>query len=180
MKLSLSNPFIRFIVLAPGVYLLWYLLYEFYLQPHTSFDSYIITNLTWLSEKALLFLGYEVRPHTGDFVNYVGIVDSHWLEIGAPCDGITLLSLLLVFVLAFPGPVKHKLWFLPLGLISVHLVNVARIVALVIIVSKNPESLQFHHDYTFTILVYLYVFGLWYFWINRFSAVKHPESAKAS
>lgn len=175
MKLSFSNPFVRFITLAPGVYLIWYLVYEFYLKPHTTFDSYIITNLTWLSHNILELLGFELRPHVGDYVNYIGIVDSHWLEIGAPCDGITLLSLLLVFVLAFPGPVKHKLWFLPLGLLSVHLINAIRIVSLVIIVSKSPESLQFHHDYTFTILVYLYVFGLWYFWINKYSAVKDLE-----
>jgi exosortase family protein XrtF len=171
MKLSFSNPFIRFIVIAPGVYLMWYLLYEFYLQPHTNFDHFIIDNLVWITESILNILGYELRPHVGEFANFVGIIDSHWIEIGAPCDGITLLSLLVVFVMAFPGPIKHKLWFLPLGLLCVHLINALRIVALVIIVSVSPESLQFHHDYTFTVLVYLFVFGLWYFWINRLSDV---------
>ena len=169
MKWSWSNPFLRFIIVAPGVYFAWYALYEFYLQPHTNFDTYVIDNLVYLTELFLNMLGYELRPHVGEFANYVGLKDHGWIQIGAPCDGITLLSLLAVLVLAFPGAWKHKLWFLPFGLISVHLINVIRIICLVFIVAVSPESLEFHHDYTFTFLVYCYVFWLWYMWINKFS-----------
>jgi hypothetical protein len=58
--------------------------------------------------------------------------------------------------------------------------NVLRIVALAIIMSVNEEWLAFNHDYTFTILVYAYVFALWMIWVQRFSpfAKKNGASAK--
>jgi hypothetical protein len=54
---------------------------------------------------------------------------------------------------------------------SIHLVNVLRVVALTWIVSVNESWLAFNHDYTFTILTYAWVFFLWYIWVNRFSSL---------
>ena len=76
------------------------------------------------------------------------------MTIGAPCDGVVLYALFIFFILAFPGSVKHKLWFIPLGALSVFYLNVLRIVGLAIIMDINEEWLAFNHDYTFTIIVY--------------------------
>jgi exosortase/archaeosortase family protein len=86
------------------------------------------------------------------------------VEIGAPCDGLSLFALFAVFIAFFPGPVRNKLWFVPLGIIFLHGVNISRVISLAVIQSKYPEWLAFNHDYTFTVLVYGVVFGLWVVW----------------
>jgi exosortase/archaeosortase family protein len=83
-------------------------------------------------------------------------------------------------VAAFPGPWKHKLWYLPLGTLSVFYINALRVVGLAIIVSINPDWLAFNHDYTFTIVVYAYVFLLWVIWVKRFSTMRHSEISTAT
>ncbi len=179
MRGFLKNPLVRFIFVGTVLYLAWYIFYEFYLKIHTSFDDIVINNLVYITKKLMTLLGFSLVSFSENMYQDVIQIDgSLGVTIGAPCDGIVLLALFTVFILAFPGPWKHKVWFLPLGLIAIHLINVLRIVALAIIVDMNPAWLDFNHDYTFTILVYAFVFYLWYIWVNKFSPLKNDNNAK--
>jgi exosortase/archaeosortase family protein len=104
--------------------------------------------------------------------NHIAIEGTGGVLIGAPCDGIILFTLFSIFVVAFPGSLKHKLWFIPLGILSIHIVNVMRVIALAVIVSIDESWLSFNHDYTFTILTYAWVFTLWVIWVKRFSPLR--------
>lgn len=179
-KISWRNPFARFLVVGIVLFSLLYFTYELYIKPDGTADEYVITNLVDLTGWGLEVLGYELIPYeTEKFANFVGIEGSVGLVVGAPCDGFILFILFLVFVIAYPGPVRHKLWFIPAGMIVIHLINVVRLIALALIVNYSPESLTFHHDYTFTIFVYAFVFLLWYIWVNRFApkSISHAEKS---
>ena len=69
----------------------------------------------------------------------------------------------------------HKLIFIPIGILIVHGLNLLRLVALALIVVYHPDSLQFNHKYTFTILVYVCIFFLWMIWVKKFAK---PEVIK--
>jgi exosortase family protein XrtF len=156
------------------------LLYEFYLHPKTHFDSGVISALRISTEQVLRATGYSLTNYDNDALasqQHVGIEGSGGLTVGAPCDGVVLYVLFICFILAFPGPWKHKIWFLPVGALSVFAVNVLRIAALAVIVHINPDWLAFNHDYTFTLLVYSYVFGLWMLWVKKFSPLGSEEPA---
>jgi len=183
MVFSLKNQLLRFVLLSTLLYLCWLGAYEFYLHKHTSFDSSVIHALVVASESTLHVLGYattDYKAADGVFRQHVGIEGSVGVTIGAPCDGVVLYILFVCFVAAFPGPWKHKLWYLPLGTLSVFYINALRVVGLAIIVSINPDWLAFNHDYTFTIVVYAYVFLLWVIWVKRFSTMRHSEISTAT
>jgi exosortase family protein XrtF len=169
---SWSNPFIRFLVIATVLYLTWYLLYEFYLHKHTSFDSIVINQIVIWAEGSLHLFGYKTIDFSAmdvAFRQHVGIEGFKGVTVGAPCDGVVLYALFIFFVVAFPGPLKHKFWYVPLGAFSIFYLNVLRVAALAIIMSINEDWLAFNHDYTFTVVVYAYVFALWVIWVRRFS-----------
>lgn len=174
-----KNPFIRFVTLATGLYLLWYFGYEYYIKPYTLFDDYIIDSLVRWAEKFLQIIGYQTSDYAavdGPLRQHVGIIGSLGVSIGAPCDGAVLFALFIVYVVSYPGPVKHKLWFIPLGLFVIHFMNILRVMGLAIIVHINEAWLEFNHDYTFTLLVYAIVFGLWWIWTVKFALpVKKSE-----
>ncbi|MFN5621841.1 MAG: exosortase X [Flavobacteriales bacterium] len=180
MQLSLNNQLVRFVVTGSLLYIGWLLLYEFYLHPHTGFDAVIIRSLVVSTEVVLQTAGYSLSdynniPHAAQ--QHVGIEGSGGLTVGAPCDGVVLYVLFICFIAAFPGPLKHKAWYLPLGTLSVFAVNVLRIASLAVIVYVNPEWLAFNHDYTFTLLVYSYVFALWMLWVKKFSTLGERVNA---
>jgi exosortase family protein XrtF len=169
LKKLLENKLYRFITYAVLLYLLWLVVYEFWLHPLGFIDRAVIDNIIWISGGLIEFLGFEL---IGEFpfdegIRTIGIDGTHGVWVGDPCNGITLFSLFMGFVLAYPGPIKSKLWFIPLGLILIHIINVVRVSALVLIVYYAPDTLEFNHTYTFTLIVYGFVFLLWWFWANK-------------
>jgi hypothetical protein len=45
------------------------------------------------------------------------------------------------------------------------------------VVHWNENWLSFNHDYTFTLIVYSFVFLLWWIWVNKFSGVGKKQTA---
>jgi exosortase family protein XrtF len=175
IKLLKRNPVLRFLLLGTIAYLAWYIAYEFWLKPNSNIDAWVIQRIINGTRFVLTLFGYELLESIQNvgFENRVGIQGSSGVIVGAPCDGLVLFALFAAFILAYPGRWKHKAWYLPVGILGIHAINVARVAALAIIVNINPNWLAFNHDYTFTILVYSFVFLLWYIWVQRFSH-DHP------
>ncbi len=175
-----GDPVIRFLAVAAGLYLGWYLLYEFVLHPHGLLDRAAIDSLIAWARAILRTLGYDLIPEPANAENLrtIGVQGGHLLWIGDPCNGIGLFAVYLIFLIAYPGPWRHKLWFGSLGLLSIHLINAIRVAALCIIVKYDYELLNFNHDYTFYVVVYGWVFFLWAIWVRKF-APKSPPPAKA-
>jgi len=166
-----GDPVIRFLFLAAALYLGWYLLYEFLLRPHGGLDRAVIDSLMAWSSGILTLLGQELIPEpvNAEHIRTIGVQGGHLLWIGDPCNGVGLFAVFLIFLTAYPGPWKHKIWFGALGLFSIHLINALRVVALCLIVKVDYELLNFNHDYTFYVVVYGWVFLLWAIWVRYFA-----------
>jgi exosortase family protein XrtF len=173
MRQFLNNPFYVFLIKAFGLYFLWYILYELWLHPSGILDHAVISNLIFCAEEILKFIGYHLIqvPEGPDTVRVLGIDGTHGVWIGDPCNGISVFALFSGFILIFPGPSIAKIWFAPLGVLLIHLVNILRVVGLCVVMKYFPESLEFNHTYTFTVIVYCFVFFLWLIWVNKYSGI---------
>lgn len=169
-KLSFSEPRLKFVLTASLVYLLCYTVYEFILKKYTLVDEYTIRIIINNAEDILRRLHYKTFKTTdlNDF-QVIGIHGSIGVWVGKACDAISLFIIFSVFVLAFPGRQRDKWWFVPFGILTIHIINVLRVVALTLITYYAPEWLEFNHTYTFTFLVYSYIFALWVWWVNKFA-----------
>lgn len=167
----MNRDLVRFLSVGFVGYLAWYVSYQYFLKGHTLLDEYLIHSMVVSSEAILRFLGYGLYEVSSPSLRWqIGIADSvGLLQVGAPCDGLVLFALFAVFIVAFPGPKLRKLWFIPLGILLIHLANLLRVVSLVIIQYNRPQSLKFNHDYTWTVLIYAFIFWLWYLWAARLS-----------
>jgi exosortase family protein XrtF len=170
-----KNKFQFFIVKAALLYGTCYFLYEFILKRVTRGDQLFVRQIInlcrWIFDK----LGYKTfASRDVNDMQVFGIDGSNGVWIGGPCNGITLMFLFAIFVIAYPGSNKNKLWYIPLGILIVHAINIIRIVALALIANYNYEYLDFNHTYTFTFIAYSVVFGLWMLWVNKFSNTKKP------
>lgn len=164
-----SNQFILlFISKAVALYLLWYFIYEQWLSKVGWLDEIIIDNLIYSTNKILVLLGYVTFVYDHTF----GIDGSNGVFIGIPCNGVELMALFGGFVLIFQGSWKNKIWYIPLGIIIIHLLNILRVLALAIIAKIAPLTLDFNHKYTFTLILYSVVFFGWVIWVKKFSLKK--------
>jgi exosortase family protein XrtF len=163
---NLKNKTTRFFVFASVLYLAWYLLYVLVIKPHTHIDEKLVSLLVANAAFILKLLGFTVYTSIEEDMQLIGIDGSHPVWIGSPCNALTLFMFFALFVIAFPGDVKRKVWFVPLGIIIIHVMNVFRIIGLAMINYYAPAYLAFNHTYTFTILVYGVIFCLWMWWVN--------------
>lgn len=173
------DPVVRFLVKAGLLYAAWYVSYAYVLHPWGKLDHGVIAALIALAGFILQGLGHELIPEpvNADNIRTIGIEGGHLLWIGDPCNGVGLFAVFLIFLVAFGGPWRHKLWFGAVGILTIHLVNALRVAALCIIVSINYEWLNFNHDYTFYIIVYGWVLLLWWWWMKRFAGRRGTGSA---
>ncbi|MFM7106457.1 MAG: hypothetical protein ACKOW8_13150, partial [Flavobacteriales bacterium] len=153
----------------------WLSFHEFILKRYTSFDQHVIEGLITVSEYQLHILQVpleDLSRWNKPFKRHLAFDGAKAVTVGAPCDGVVLYALFICFILAFPGRVKHKIWFIPLGVLFLFWVNSLRIISLAWIMSVNESWLEFNHDYTFTILVYSLEFLLWTLWVRFLSPVE--------
>jgi exosortase/archaeosortase family protein len=94
------------------------------------------------------------------------------------CIGMNLMFLFATFIALLPGSVKHKLWFIPMGLIMIVLFNSTRIALIFISVSENNGKyilpLEIHDLFTYPVLILTLL--LWIVWINRFFMPKSKRN----
>lgn len=80
------------------------------------------------------------------------------------CNGIKQSFIFLMIMLFTRGPFKHKLWFIPIGLVCVYFINVVRLIFLVYVVRDYSDMFDFWHGSVIKYLVYLLIFFIWLFW----------------
>jgi exosortase family protein XrtF len=166
-----ENKGLFFLVKSLLIYLVWVISYRLFLHEKSPIDFFLIDNLTSWTAKILQLFNYKMMtfPADVDRLGAVGIDGSHGVLIGYPCNGLELFALFTGFVMAYPGPIIKKLWFIPLGIISIHILNLLRVIGLALLSYYAPEKLEFNHTYTFTFLIYTYVFMLWMLWALKLS-----------
>ena len=169
-----NNKIVRFLFLAAGLYLCWLLIYHLGINPHTNWDFYLNDNIAFLSKQGFKLIGKttEIVYESDHVVLYLNEGSFRGIWIGDACNGFKLFSVFAIFIIAFPGPTKSKIWFIPMGFIFIHLANVIRVIALLLINNYYPQYLDFNHLYTFTIFVYGIIFIFWYIWAKRFAHVE--------
>jgi exosortase family protein XrtF len=166
-----------FLIKCLGLYFIWFLLYEGWLKGEGQLDFWL-TNL--VSSNSVFLL----KTINSDYTHLI-LFNKHFIYWGArkilaianPCNGLVLYPLFWGFILATPGEWKKKLMMIFIGSIFIYSVNVLRVISLVNIKLYYPNYLDFNHKYTFSLLMYGIIFGLWMIWINLLSKknIKHNE-----
>ena len=88
------------------------------------------------------------------------------LSVINKCNGFQLHLIFSVFILTITG-VYPKLISLVCGNLVIYISNIFRIVCLTLIVHYKQDAFQFHHEYTFSLLLYVIVFMMWYFYLSE-------------
>lgn len=173
-----QNRLLKFLLISSVIYGLLYFFYEFVIKKHTNVDEAFIRIIIRSSDVILHWFGYDTFTRLGDNAYPgIGIDGSTGVWVGASCNALTLFSLFAVFIIAYPGHQKSKIWFIPTGILSIHILNIIRVTVLAMISLYKPEYLEFNHTYTFTFIVYCYIFWLWMIWVNKYSN-KEPDAKK--
>lgn len=154
---------LRFLSVFGGfslLYAVWIKSYGLEADPFSWFVGY---NLEWILGADNLRL-YPIEGYAAIGLDYLG---SNSVSLFEGCNGIAVFILFFAFVFAFKGRWSDLIWFVPLGLVVIHLFNLARLVALIILAQQGNDAIfHFMHKYLFSLVIYAGVFLMWVFWVR--------------
>lgn len=167
------KPTLLFLGKFVALYFIGNLLYGLYVtsyEPHpdpvtnlvTRQTSWTLNSLNWENE----IEDNLTRPST--FIIYGG---HRILSVYEGCNGLNVMIIFAAFIVAFGPITKTILWFIPMGLVIIHLFNLIRILLLFFVSLEFPDFLYIVHKYIFTGIIFFIVFLLWIGWV-KFYALK--------
>ena len=133
-------------------------------------SQWVLTNIFNISYTT------EVDSQTLFFSSSSG--QSCYVAVSPGCTSLKQWMHWLFLMLIFPGPWKHKLWYIPLGLVIIEWVNVIRIVGLTLFMIPYPDKFHFFHDYIFKTFVYFMIFLMWVVWVEFFVEKRKGRSRR--
>jgi exosortase/archaeosortase family protein len=122
-----------------------------------------------------LYIGGSLRHNVFYFAENNGYV-----SVNASCSGLKQFYQWFFLMTLFPGPWRPKLWFIPMGLVVIHLVNVFRIIAMVFVTIHLAEHWDFIHDWILRPFFYVVMFMLWVWWNEKFHLKYKRKKAATS
>lgn len=161
-----ARPALRFLLVFAALYALWTLAYDGLVGPDGRLDHALSANLAAAAGALLHWVGFAAGTAPAHPVLVV-LNGQPVVSVGDPCNGLLMYALFAGFVVAFPGPWRHKLWFVPAGVLAIYALNVGRVALLALNHAYWYHSVDFNHHYTFTFVVYAAIGALWMLWARR-------------
>lgn len=128
---------------------------------------------TWTLEH-IFNIDILTKDQTIVFMNH-----ENWLShvtVAPECTSLKQWLHWLFLMLIFPGPWKHKAWYIPLGLVVIEFINVVRVVGISLFLIRFPHGFEFAHDYIFKTMFYVFIFLMWVVWVECFLHRKKKAS----
>lgn len=130
---------------------------------HEVMSQVVYDQSVWLIIRVL-----RIPITTDDAKRVIYFENNGYLGINHSCSGLKPILQFILLMLIFPGPWKHKAWFIPMGIVIVHLTNIFRITGLAVVTITIPQYWDFAHDNVFRPFFYVVIFFLWMIWVERF------------
>lgn len=174
------KPALRFLAIFVGLYLTLNLLYGLWITSYDKADP--IT--TWVTNQSSVLLNWiGENTYTKPKLNTPTISilkgSRRVVNVFEGCNGINVAIVFLAFIAAFGGDRKKMLWFIPLGLLIIHLANLLRVSGLYLVAEYFQRYFYYIHKYVFTASIYLIVFVLWWLWIEKINEVSLRKALSA-
>jgi exosortase/archaeosortase family protein len=129
---------------------------------HEKMSWMVFNQSVWLIDHVLNI------PITTDETRTIHFQNNGFIAINQGCSGLKPILQFLLLMLLFPGPWKHKAWFIPMGIVIVHFTNLFRITGLAVVTVTIPDYWDFAHDNLFRPFFYVVIFFLWVWWAEKF------------
>ncbi len=117
-----------------------------------------LVNAVYAILSKMTSLQIELRSSSIFFVEQRTSIDIVW-----SCTGIKQMLFFMLVVLLYPKNSIHKLWYIPVGIVFVYLLNVLRITLIVYWCGEDMNRFQLLHEgskYVFYAIIYL----MWILW----------------
>jgi len=165
-------PIFKFVATFGVLYMVLTLSYYAYLQVEytaTNYPDPVTALVSHQTKGGLQWLGYDAQiynaPSNPSVMLYID--DQIVYRVIEGCNAVSVMLLFAAFVIAFAKAWKKTLLFLLIGIGTIYLVNLLRLIGLGYIYQELPKYKLIAHDIAFPAVIYGWVILLWIYWIRK-------------
>lgn len=161
-------PAIRFLIWFVALYLILNMIYGLWVE---AWNPQADPATGWVGRQTawcLNQIGYEVslqpladRPLIA-FMSAGAVV----INLFEGCNGINVMIVFVSFLLAYGGRPQRLIPFTLVGLLLIHILNLARVGLLFWLAETESTWFYYFHKYLFTGFLFAFVFLGWWIWIK--------------
>ena len=111
------------------------------------------------------WLNFDLHVHK----NSIHYSNGNVVHIVWSCSGIKQMYIFFCLIFFYKNNWLHKLWYIPLGLFLVYVLNLLRIITLTWLAKDHMPYVDIFHNYILKYLFYAIIFFLWLFWEEKFN-----------
>jgi len=134
--------------------------------------QFMANHVAQTTASVLNFLGFHIQLFAN---NVLKQENGFGIQIVWSCTGLKQAYIFFCIIAFYCGPMRKKLWFIPLGLAVVYVFNIFRIAAITALVQQHSSWFTFLHEYFFKYLFYAVIFALWVWWEEKFVTKKEKN-----
>ena len=130
---------------------------------------------SWLAQQVYhisLWINISVSGMTIEPENHTNTMiftkNNGYITVNESCSGFKQFYQIFFLFLLFPGPWKHKLWYIPASMGLMFLVNIFRIIILSVVLIHWPLHWDFIHLWIMRPFYYVVIFIEWVVWVEVF------------
>lgn len=168
------NPTIFFVAKFVGVYLLGNILYGTFITAYHPAPDPVTRFVTAQATAVVNAIDPPVISYPSASSPAVVMEQAKpVVSVFEGCNGLNVMIVFLAFTIAIGEYNKKLWWFVPGGILLIHVMNLFRIGMLFFISRDYPDNLYFFHKYLMTAVVYGAIFILWFIWLGMNKKLKH-------
>nr|MDA3927648.1 exosortase/archaeosortase family protein [Prolixibacteraceae bacterium] len=142
-KNLITSDLNRFLIKGGTLFLLWRVFRKWMILKgqYTDFTQVVSEIYLRLAQFYLTLFNFKTSVNFSERKLWITGA-SNAIEVVYDCLGVNLFFVFTIFLVAYPGILKHKLWYIPSGIVVVFLLNSLRMAALTPIVALYPERMD--------------------------------------
>lgn len=136
--------------------------------------NFMVQNIVDAVKALLTMFNFNFHHHS---TNDICFHSHNRISIIWGCTAIKQSFIFLCIMSITSGPWKHKLWYLPLGLLIIYLFNILRIFVISMVVENHPEYFHILHEEILKYVFYGVIFLVWMIWEEKFNLKKKKKTS---
>lgn len=155
------------------VHVLWKM--SFNASPDDSIITFLTYNVSrpfiWISNHLTFITHFIINDlfgiETFRYNQQLYFDNSPGISIVWACSGVKQYIMMFAAIVVASGSLLKKMWYIPLSVAILYLINIFRLVALTLVTRYNTEWFDFTHKVIFRAIIYGGLFLLWWIWIEK-------------
>jgi exosortase/archaeosortase family protein len=168
----------RFLIIGGSLFLVWRVFRKWMLLEGQYLEFTNIWAKAYLNIAGFVLSVFGYDTSTDFSLNKLWLTGaSQAIEIVYGCLGVNLLFIFMIFIMAYPGKLKIKIWFIPAGICLLFILNALRMAALAVVAANKYHLLDLYHHFILQGVIYIIIFALcWWFSVINKKAITTNKS----